>query len=104
MIYQNKQSSLTKIHWNQISTKYTPRFIIIAFDDIFTISYIINEEADLQRECNTRLSQCRPNLQNQESLFIFSIYDVIVHILWCGQQIDKKCFHMYTINFISFLN
>ena len=83
MIYQNKQSSLTKIHWNQISTKYTPRFIIIEFNDIFVISYI-NEEADLHRECNTRLSQCRPNLQNQESLFIFSIYNVIVNILWRG--------------------
>ena len=47
----NKQSSLAKIHWNQISTKYTPRFIIIAFNNIFAISYI-NEEADLQRECN----------------------------------------------------
>ena len=82
MIYQNKQSSLT-IHWNKISTKYTPRFIIIAFNDIFAISYI-NEETDLNRECNTRLSQYRPNLQNQESLFIFSIYNVIVNILFCG--------------------
>ena len=40
MIYHlkiNKQNSLTKINWNQNSTKYTPRFIIISFNQTFSM-------------------------------------------------------------------
>ena len=38
---------------------------------------------------------------NYKIICLFNINNIFIFILWCEHQIDKECFHRYTINIIS---